>query len=46
MKVCNTLKQSSNVNVSLSLKILASAYSGSSSGESSEEGEIFKRTNL
>ena len=34
------------VNDSSSLKMLASAYSGSSSGESSEEGEIFKRTNL
>ena len=34
----------SDANISSSLKLLASAYS-SSSGESSEEGEIFKGTN-
>ena len=34
----------SDASISSSLKMLASAYS-SSSGESSEEGEIFKRMN-
>ena len=39
LKLCDTPEQSSDVNVSSSLKLLASAYSGSSS-DSSEEGEI------